>query len=154
MKKIFAILIGLSILLLSSAFVLIEYEGPETLIVGDWKEVSWEYEKMDHGQSKETSWIKDIDEHQKREISKSMIIHEAEIWSFDKDGGLRLANDVSDVEQVTYQMKGRGNILKLIHDNQRLEHYEIQQLSKDSLVLYFNFDLNVRGIVKLTFERI
>jgi len=154
MRTIVVILCALGCLLLFGAFVLIKEDGPEKLIIGEWQEVAWQYEKLDHDKNIATSWISEIDEHQRQEISESMIIHEAEVWSFDSNGHVKLYNKDGKNEHVNYIMKGRGNILKLEHYNNALEYFEIQELTSDSLVLHFSFDLQVRGIVKLTFKRI
>ncbi|MCO6358507.1 lipocalin family protein [Roseivirga pacifica] len=123
--------------------------APDKLIVGSWEEVSWEYEKVNHkgGSSFE------IDEKQKQEITKNLVIHQSETWEFNDDGSLIFYDGEKVKESLAWNVKGRGNILELIHNNKTLEDYEIQEITKDSLVIHFHSDLQVRGIVKLTFKR-
>lgn len=139
--------------LLSIGFIIAIYnaitlKSPSNVIEGTWKEVSWEYEKP-----RDSSIGKKIDDAIKKEISKELIIHQAEVWQFVNDGRLTL-NSKNNNETLFWTMKGRGNILKLSHHSSKTEHYNIQLLNKNKMILYFNTDIQAKGIVKMTFERI
>jgi|SRR5690606_6375871 len=122
--------------------------APDKNIEGSWKEVSWEYDK-----SENTTITKQISDAIKAEISKELIIHEAEVWNFSSDGNLKLISEKNN-ETLSWTMKGRGNILKLSHNTNKIEHYNIQLLDNNKMVLYFNTDIQAKGIVKMTFEKI
>ncbi|WP_192085777.1 hypothetical protein [Algoriphagus sp. Y33] len=143
----FTLLIGVYFTLLSFL------ESPETNIIGEWKEVSWEYEKMDTLGFKSDRFDYMLTDHIKGQISKNLIIHEAEIWKFVSDETLEMKGNNSS-KSLHWTLKGRGNILQLNGEKNIIEHYQIQELSSDKMVLFFNFDMQVRGIVKMTFERI
>ncbi|UXX78461.1 hypothetical protein N7E81_13955 [Reichenbachiella carrageenanivorans] len=140
----------LATMILTSACLLIQLESPEELLVGEWEELSWEYEKVNHqGNSNYSA----IDEAQKREIIQNLILHESEIWQFEPNKRLTFISANGRKESLSWHVKGRGNILELRHDDERIEEYQVQQLSEDLLVIHFNFDLQVKGIVKMTFKR-
>lgn len=143
----------LSTFLLVAGFVIsivnaITLISPVKSIEGSWKEVSWEYDKYES-----PSATKQISDAIKAEISKELIIHEAEIWNFSPNGNLNLIAEKKD-QSLSWTMKGRGNILKLSHNSNKIEHYNIQLLDNDKMVLYFNTDIQAKGIVKMTFEKI
>lgn len=126
---------------------------PETNIIGEWKEVSWEYEKLDSIRKYDQGFDYLVTDHIKDQISENLIIHKAESWKFTEDETLEMqGNNVH--KSLHWTLKGRGNILQIDGLDNLTEHYEIQELSADRLVLHFNFDMQVRGIVKMTFERI
>jgi hypothetical protein len=122
--------------------------SPTQHIEGSWKEISWEYEK-----SENANIDKKISDAIKTEICKEMIIHEAEVWNFLPDGNLELTSNKNN-ETLSWTMKGRGNILELSHNSNKIEHYNIQVLNNDKMVLYFSTDIQAKGIVKMTFEKI
>lgn len=123
--------------------------SPEELIIGKWKEVSWEYEKVT-GDSKDEL---ETNEEYQDEIYKNLVIHKAETWEFNEKGKLFL-HGKNTVEDLKWSIKGRGHILELKHRDDRKEDFQIDEIGKDKLVLYFYFDLQMRGIVKITFKKI
>ncbi len=137
-------------LLVASVVVLQREQGPERELVGSWEEVSWEYEKVNHNGS-----LSDftVDDWQREEIYRGMVIHESEKWSFTPDHHLVLHSGNGETENLVWNVKGRGNILELQHRNLGVEDYQIQALTRDSLIIHFSFDLQMRGIVKMTFKR-
>ena len=126
---------------------------PETNIIGEWKEVSWEYEKLDSIRKNQEGFDYLVTDHIKDQISENLIIHKAETWKFTEDETLEMQGDHIQ-RSLHWTLKGRGNILQIDGLDHLTEHYEIQELSTNRLVLHFNFDMQVRGIVKMTFERI
>jgi len=125
--------------------------SPESNILGEWTEVSWEYEKVDS--LPDTGFDYRLTDHIKSQLAESLIIHEAEVWRFVSDETLEMRGE-SPTKSLKWKLKGRGNILQIQGDGGVTEHYQIQELSEDRMVLHFNFDMQVRGIVKMTFERI
>ncbi len=143
----FTLVIGLYFTLLSFQ------ESPEISILGEWKEVSWEYEKIDTIGKKGAGFDYMVTDHIKDQISKDLIIHKAETWRFEENETLEMKG-VKSSKSLHWTLKGRGNILQLNDSKDIVEHYQIQELSSTRMVLHFNFDMQVRGIVKMTFERI
>lgn len=135
----------LSLILVLAILFIANSESSEKIVLGDWKEVSWHYEKLnsvDLASHHSGDGLKD-------EIYNSLIIHKAEKWQFLPDGTLQLHGDVD--EKLHWTIKGRGHILELTHADGRVEDYQIEMLNDRLLVVYFSFDLQIRGIVKMTF---
>lgn len=150
--RVLAVYIVFGVLTVMSFLILSKGRSTEELIVGKWEEVSWKYEKVE-AQS-DPYWLTEIDDKQKFEISQGLIIHQAEVWEFDRNRNLKLFGINLSEEKVNWKVKGRGNILELQHENLVLEDYQIQEITEDSLVIHFNSDLQVRGIVKMTFKKV
>jgi hypothetical protein len=127
-------------------------ESPENLIRGEWRELSWEYEKVDLPLNKGMDYAQ-IFPQLKQRISQDLIIHQAETWRFLPNGELILSDGEKE-KKVKWRMKGRGHILQLIYDEDTFESYNLSELNDDTLVLNFESDIQARGIAKLTFERI
>ncbi|UGU16997.1 hypothetical protein LS482_03775 [Sinomicrobium kalidii] len=125
---------------------------PDTAILGKWQEVSWEYEKLPGVQA--ASLGKAISHTAKNEITRDLVIHEAETWEFLPDGRLLLHNDKNRTKPMHWTLKSRGNILKLDHGEVAPEHYNLQVLNDDEMILYFNTDLQAKGIAKMKFKKI
>ncbi|MBX2978087.1 MAG: lipocalin family protein [Flavobacteriales bacterium] len=125
---------------------------PEARLAGTWKEVAWSYEKVDHDPN--GAGISSFFDNQLRsEISKDLIIHDSETWTFHKDRTLTLSKSGQANTRLKWNLKGRGHILGIEHASDQQEHYQIRELTDDRLVLHFNNDMIVRGIVKIEFER-
>lgn len=137
-------------MIVCSSIIISDLKGPESLILGSWDEVSWEYERVN---STENSNLP-LDNLVKKEICSNMFIHEAETWVFKKNNRLQLVKRGHEEEELIYNLRGRGNILEMIHKDNGTEIYQIQDLTKNKLVLHFNFDLQVKGIVKMTFSKV
>ncbi len=138
-----------------SAFVFSGHlSHPETSLLGTWKEVSWTYEKVDLPEKRDTSSDGFLEEQLKNEISKDLIIHKSEYWTFDREAGLRLSKKGAADQNLNWRLKGRGHILKIKHDDSIHEVYQIKELSDKKLVLHFENDMHARGIVRIEFEKI
>lgn len=124
-------------------------KNPENSIEGQWDELIWEYEKVDKNDTLNQDF-KNISEYVKDIIGENLVIHKAESWKFFPNGKLVLEGKEHS-KQVTWCMKGRGNILEIKYDNQNIEHYNITELTKDKMVLNFDTDVHTRGIARLTF---
>lgn len=139
---------------LSVAFALISgSKSPEKTIIGKWQEVSWHYEKVNESDSSSIMSEKLISEYVKRQLGQDLIIHEAETWEFTKDRTLKLSSELHQLKTVDWRMKGRGHILELEYPDHAIEHYDLS-VQGNEMTLQFDIDMQVRGIVKLTFRRI
>jgi hypothetical protein len=127
---------------------------PEKEIVGTWKEVEWHYDKVDKLKGSSAIEKDNLKHELKNQISENLIIHESEKWIIKSDGTIELVKKNGEIEKVKWRLKGRGHILKLIHEDGNLEFYHIHKMSKDKLVLHFENDNHARGIVKIIFEKI
>jgi hypothetical protein len=125
--------------------------SPEEVILGQWSEIEWEYEKpnkrIDPELDKQTLslYVKEV-------TGQNLVIHQAEHWIFYPDGTLQLSGEHKETT-VLWRIKGRGHLLQLKYDDGREEHYNIMHLSKDSMVIHFEADAQARGIAKLTFTK-
>jgi hypothetical protein len=136
----------------SSFLVLISATpDPERQILGEWKEVKWEYEKVDLTGDDGTALLH-IPDDVKASIGQHLVIHQAETWTFLPDGRLRLKSDTVDKE-VTWRMKGRGHILQIKYDRNNIENYVVDKLKDGTLWLQFETDIQARGIARLVFEK-
>lgn len=128
--------------------------SPDLKLLGRWEEVLWKYEKLDApgGEISESTF--QINDQVKQEISKGLVIHEAEIWEVEPDGKINLYKKNGKKDVLQWRLKGRGNILKLSGKDNSLEHYQIQKLTADTMEIHFNTDLQARGIIKMKFVKI
>ncbi|MGG7036688.1 MAG: hypothetical protein ACI7YS_16045 [Flavobacterium sp.] len=127
--------------------------SPEATIEGEWKELVWEYEKVDKVNDTTKADYDNVSYYVKDVVGQNLVIHKAEKWIFCPNGKLLLqGNDYS--KEISWKIKGRGNILELKYDNNNVEHYSLTELSDDKLVLNFDTNTHTRGIARLTFEKI
>lgn len=125
-------------------------ENPVQVIVGNWEERSWEYEKVNKT-SKEKEPYKEISEEVKELIGQKLAIHTAETWQFRPNGDLILVGS-KEQKKIRWKLNGRGHVLEL-KDNTNKENYNITVLNDSSMVINFDTDMEVRGIAKLSFVR-
>lgn len=126
-------------------------QSPENKIMGQWEEVSWDIERLDVDPK---NLHQDFTNLQRKEIYKDLIIHDAEIWDFKPKNKLLLNTKDQKPTQLKWAIKGRGHVLELKYQNKKTESYQLHLLNEDELVVYFNFDLQIRGVVKVTFKKI
>ena len=124
---------------------------PEKAILGEWKEVSWTYERIGKGNHK--SGIIDLETSVKQEISKDLIIHESEKWRFSPNAKLTLLKKTQAPHRIKWRLKGRGHVLKLTYANNLTEYYNIHELTDRKMVLHFENEVHARSIVKIVFRR-
>lgn len=125
--------------------------SPEAMILGEWKELSWTYERVDLPANDVID--KTITSNVKEAIGNRLVIHQAERWQFYPNGDLLLISDAGE-RKVKWQIKGRGHILQLIYDKDTAENYVLADLNNGQMNLHFETDIQARGIAKLTFERL
>ncbi|EIM78054.1 hypothetical protein A3SI_04497 [Nitritalea halalkaliphila LW7] len=147
MSNVLILLLGTSLVY---GMVSQEVKSSES-IVGVWKEVAWEYEKLPTVRDQELNY----DLLDTRELlGQQVIIHQGETWEFNPDGTMKIYLKDGDVEKTNYTIKRRGDLLRIQHGDDLFEAYEIRELSDERMVIHFHADVFARGIVKLTFERI
>lgn len=121
--------------------------SPELLIVGQWNETQWQYEKV--GFQENINHVNEL----KQAARKDLMIHEAETWRFLPNGTLQLCGKDS-TKCVKWLIKGRGHILQLKHeDGNWSENYNIDVLDSNTLVVNFETDIEAKGLAKLTFNK-
>lgn len=152
MKKTFIIIAAVFAALACLSFTIKAYHDPETVILGAWKEVHWEYERVYHSAHIDRITASAPSEIKKMSTTDLGIIN-AESWVFKPDGSLILnSNNVK--KEANWKIKGRGNILMITYDDKRVERYNISRLTKGHLELNFDTDANIRGIAKVSCVKI
>jgi hypothetical protein len=137
-----------SSVLLCFAILLSAARNPEALIVGEWKELSWEYEMVD-----KTELSAEIKSSLSGDTGENLILHRAETWHFLPNGRLLLSTETEDMV-LSWRLKGRGNILQLVYEDRSTEDYILSVLDGDTMCLNFDTDIQARGIARLTFEKV
>ena len=144
MKWIFGVSLAMIAALMASMVVFAKTKSAEELLIGSWKEVSWKYEKYGRDTPQDEQW---------REVSQNLIVHQAETWNFESDNRFAIYPQQKNDTTSYWHVKGRGNILEL-SEGSTTEDYQIENISRNSFTLFFSFDLQVKGIVRITFERV
>jgi hypothetical protein len=123
---------------------------PEVAIVGEWKEVSWVYDRnnVDEKVKQEIGTDERID------IANHLVIHEFENWTFKKNYNIKLHERTGKEHWAKWRLKDRGRILTLLNEDGTTEVYSVESLKKNELVLHFDTDVHARGIVKITLKKI
>lgn len=138
------------LLTVAISFALMRIQNPEKVILGNWQEKSWEYEKVQYKEDANhvnyvySSNLKDV-------IGKHLLIHTAESWHFKPNGNLILKGNNQE-KKVQWALKGRGHILEIKYGD-ITERYNITEIKKDKIVLNFESDMQIKGLAKLTFEK-
>jgi hypothetical protein len=133
-------------------FILINFSSsPERQILGEWDELTWEYERVNIT-SEDSLDRKAITDDVKELIGQDLVIHQAEKWVFLPNGRLKLISE-NEEKTIGWRLKGRGHILQLKYSNDTVENYSLTELDKNRMVLNFESDVHARGIAKLTFEK-
>ncbi|HTH58030.1 MAG TPA: hypothetical protein VL728_18410 [Cyclobacteriaceae bacterium] len=146
MKWIVGVSVTIAMALLLGMGVIANTKSAEELLIGSWEEVSWKYEKYGQRTPPDAQW---------HELSENLIVHQAETWNFEDGNKFVISPRKTNENAATssWHIKGRGNILELKEGN-AIEHYQIENVTQDSFTLFFSFDLQVKGIVRITFRRV
>lgn len=154
-KKIIVLytLVGVAVLTLTALVAFGTFVHPEKAIVGEWKQVSWNYEKVDL--KNEELIVQGIDTSNTldHDIFKSLTIHESETWRFYPNAAVDFTKKNSPKKSLNWRLKGRGHILKIIENGEPKEYYQIKELTDKRMVLHFENDVHARGIVKIVFQK-
>ena len=90
----------------------------------------------------------------RNELAQDLIIHRAETWEFLPNGKLLLHKDDGSTVRLDWKLKGRGHILKLNYADEKTEYSDLNKLSQEGMTLYFDVEIQAKGIVRMTFEKI
>lgn len=126
---------------------------PEKRLLGQWKEVSWTYEKIDPTPL-ELSTGTTLGQELRNEITKGLVIHESETWRFAPGSELVLHKNGARNDTLQWKLKGHGHMLQLVFNDTHQEVYQLRKLKEDEMVLQFNNDMIARGVVKIVFKRV
>jgi hypothetical protein len=125
----------------------------ENVIIGEWKEVQWIYEGQDNTES--SGFKKQAASEMNKKIGRDFFMHEDEIWEFNPNGTMTTRSAKNgDEHNLRWVIKGRGNILVLKDGSTPIEYYNITTLNEDSMVLYFDLDLQAKGVAELRFKKV
>lgn len=152
MKRKLVISACIALLTLSSFgyYVFSHSSYPEAAIVGEWKEVSWVYDRNNVGEKVKQV----IDTEERIDIADHLVIHEFENWTFQRNYSIKLHERTGKEHQAKWRLKDRGRILTLLNDDGTTEVYSVESLKKDKLILHFDTDVHARGIVKITLKKL
>lgn len=129
-------------------------DSPDKRIIGTWREVSWSYELVNTNTAKTHISGKEIREDAQEQIARELIIHEAETWEFKKNGNLILRKKGRKPSVLRWTLKGRGHVLQLDHEDHSKEFYDVSDVDQKRLILYVDIEIQAKGIVKMTFEKL
>lgn len=151
MKLLIIYISVLGLLLMSFTVMISSAKNPEKVIIGEWQELKWEYEKVN--KSSNSVNYKIISDEVKSLIGQNLIIHKAETWQFLPDRRVLLKTE-DGAKIANWHIKGRGHILQLKYENSNsIENYNITELNEHELVLNFDMNIQAKGIAKLTFKK-
>ncbi|MBD1432768.1 hypothetical protein H8B06_08035 [Sphingobacterium sp. DN00404] len=137
-----------ALLLIGASLIVMHFESPERLIQGEWVEKEWRLEKDNISASSDLQLQVGL----KKEILRNVEDLHLGIWKFYEDGTLQSETSEQNSE-IEWFIKGRGHVLELRKAGKQIESFQIQQISRDRLVLHLNFDLQVKGIIEIVLER-
>ncbi|MBD1426528.1 hypothetical protein [Sphingobacterium arenae] len=138
----------LALLLIGASFIIRHAESPERLIQGEWIEKEWRLEKDNASVVEESQMQSRL----KKEILQNVEDLHFGIWIFEEDGILKSTSSKHN-DAIEWFIKGRGHVLELRRDGRTIESFQIQKISKTTLVLHLNFDLQVKGIIEIVLEK-
>lgn len=148
------IFIFLAVCIIGYSFVRLNLKSPEDLIVGDWSESSWRYERAGSIQQKKNACNDSLSSSVKGHLGKDLMLHENETWSFLPNGELHITSPEHEPQVFYWRLKGKGDMLVIKDKNkQPLEHYKVTNINKNALSLSFELDIQVKGLASLTFKK-
>ena len=131
-----------------------QVQSPERLIMGTWNERQWQYEKVNAPSDLKKIQAQDtMAQSVKDQLGKHLVVHSAEVWEFKREG-LLVLHGRDTTKEVRWKLKGRGHILELEYANNVIEHYNLSELTSTNMALNFDSDIQVKGIAKLTFNKL
>lgn len=150
-KKIIIVALLMLITLSSFGYYVFSHANyPEKAIVGEWKEVSWVYDRNNiHEKVKQ-----EIETDERVDIANHLVVHEFENWTFRNNYSIKLHERNGKEHIAKWRLKDRGRILTLINEDGIQEIYSVESLKKNELVLHFDTDVHARGIVKITLKKL
>lgn len=136
------------------SFIRLQLPSPESFLLGEWNEREWNYERFSNTEFLQQHDSNNVVLTHVPSTEKGLLFHEHERWEFNKDGLLQIVDNQEQVHAYKWCLKGKGDVLLIKnHNDEVLEHYKITHLDKDSMVLNFELDIQVKGLARLTFKR-
>jgi hypothetical protein len=136
------------------SFIKIKMKSPEDLLVGDWSEQTWKYERVATPSHKKYACKDSLSTSLKEHLGKGLFLHENETWSFLPNGELHITAPDKRIKILHWRLKGKGDMLVIKDENKKpMEHYKVTHINKDSLSLSFELDIQVKGLASLTFRK-
>ncbi len=152
--KLFHIILILLVGVVLFTFTRLKIQTPEDLLIGDWSESSWQYERVAKLAHKRESCSDSLSEALKEHLGKDLFLHENETWTFYPDGRLKISVPEGPRKNYFWRLKGRGDVLVIKDENrQPMEHYKITQINKKTLTLNFELDIQVKGLARMSFKK-
>lgn len=148
------IILFLGISIIGYSFMRLNMKSPEDILVGDWSENSWKYERVASPGQKQGAYEDSLSGSLKEYLGKSLFLHENETWSFLQNGELHISSPNKEPKIFHWRLKGKGDMLVIKDENMNpMEHYKITYINKDSLSLSFELDIQVKGLASMTFKK-
>lgn len=149
-KLVISAILAVTVLSSFGYYVFSHSAYPEAAIIGEWKEISWVYDRNNINEKVK----KKIGSNERVDIANHLVIHEFENWTFRKDYSIKLHERSGKEHLAKWRLKDRGRILTLINNDGTNEVYSVESLKKNELVLHFDTDVHARGIVKITLKKV
>lgn len=148
------IVILLTVCIIGYSFMRINLNSPEDLIVGDWSESTWRYERAGSIQQKKNACSDSLSSSVKGHLGKDLMLHENETWSFLPNGELHISSPDKKTQVLYWRLKGKGDMLVIKDENKKpLEHYKVTKINNNDLSLSFELDIQVKGLASMTFKK-
>lgn len=146
MKKVVVLFF---VLFFSSATIIYSFSKKmDESLVGNWKEVSWNYAKSDKK-------IKAIDNADlKFELANHLVVHKFEQWNILPNNQMNFKDSIGNIHHCKWYLKGRGNILELVHPDKSKETFLVKSTKNNQLELHVETAVHARGILKITLKRL
>lgn len=136
------------------SFVRINTKSPEDLLIGEWSEHVWKYERVASPEQKKGICKDSLSTSLKEYLGKSLFLHEQETWTFHPDGKLYISAPGKSSKKLYWRLKGKGDMLVIKDENkQPMEHYKVTYIDKGSLSLSFELDIQIKGLASMTFKK-
>lgn len=152
--KLKYIILFLGISIIGYSFMRLNTISPEDILIGDWSESSWKYERVASPNQKKKACEDSLSNSLKEYLGKSLFLHEHETWSFLPNGELHISSAGKKTKVLYWRLKGKGDMLVIKDENMNpMEHYKVTHIDKDSLSLSFELDIQVKGLASMTFKK-
>lgn len=116
-------------------------------IQGDWEELSWNYIKSDKKIRIEDDAVI------KYELASHLVVHQFEHWRILSNNRMEFKDSKGLKHSCSWYLKGRGNILELVHPNNTKETYTIKNINDSILEMHVETAVHARGVLKIVLLR-
>jgi hypothetical protein len=130
----------LLLLFLPMVFLHSCFKSPDSLLIGEWVEESWEMDEKDARMFTE------------RQSDNTIKSHSREVWRFFSDDTFEITKKEEKTIRGKWQILGRGHILKMTYENSgETEVFDIKELNEEQLMLNIDIGMEIKGVSKLSF---